>query len=331
MASELDFDVEIRRALDENNLSLANSLTYQWLRYFSNSLPLVVSREQLRQPTLWLAISDVAERTSDFALIETLFLILERVDISFPRLRPETIPLLGIPIVNRPDLLSRLLDSLDVQVDTLAIVDNSRIPTRNGESVGESSVERYLNALQQLGHPLVRTITVAKPFRNLGVASSWNHILTSFPEYSFALIVNNDVTFSPGSLAKALAHINPAKPQFMPLLKEPNSFSAFLLTSLCWDNIGLFDYNFSYAYFEDMDFKDRIKSNPDVEWLHDESVAEAMNGLNQEHSMTIRSNHKFAVANQLSYALNKLWYLSPRRFRGNTKGIWRRLWLAQWD
>ncbi|MEB3362248.1 MAG: hypothetical protein VKI42_09015 [Synechococcaceae cyanobacterium] len=329
MASELIIEAEIRHALNHNHLSLAISLAYQWLREYSNSLSSIVSRAKLRQPDLWLTIADVAERTSDFGLIETLFQILERVDLSFPR--SDLVPLLGVPIVNRPDLLSRLLDSLDVQVDTLAIVDNSRLFIRDCESAGESLVERYLNALQQLGHPLVKTITVAKPFRNLGVAASWNHILTSFPEYPFALIVNNDVAFSPGCLARSIAQINPAKPQFMPLLKEPNSFSAFFLTSLCWDHIGLFDCNFRYAYFEDIDFKDRLKSNPNVEWLHDENVTAAMNGLNQEHSMTIRSNPELAAANKLSYALNKMWYLSPRRFRGNTRGIWRRLWLAQWD
>lgn len=329
MASELTFELEIRDALKHGNLALANYHAYQWLECYSNSLPPIATRVDLRQPTLWMAICDVAERTSDFALIETLFQILERVEFHYPPV--DAVPLLGIPIVNRPDLLSRLLNSLDVQVDTLAIVDNSCVFHRDGDSSGENSVERYLNALQQLGHPLVRTITVAKPFRNLGVAASWNHILTSFPECSFALMANNDVAFPPGILAQSMVQLNPSKPQFMPLLREPNSFSAFFLTSLCWDLIGLFDCNFRYAYFEDMDFRDRLKSNPSVEWVHDEQIVNTMSSLNQEHSMTIRSNPKFAGANQLSYALNKMWYLSPRRFRGNTKGIWRRLWLAQWD
>ncbi len=319
----------IKDALLHHDYALANRLAHQWLQQYSRELPINPTRQQLRQLELWTVICDVTERTGDFLLIESLFQVIERVDIHFSPL--DVIPLLGVPIVNRPDLLARLLDSLDVQVDTLAIVDNSRIGNLKAEVDCENPVERYLNALQQLGHPLVKTISLAKPFRNMGVAASWNHILTSFPEHPVALIVNNDIAFCPGALAKSLQRINPSKPQFMPLFKGHNSFSAFFITSLCWDHIGLFDCNFRYAYFEDVEFRDRLRSNPAVDWIQDDDITDGMNALNHEHSMTIRSNPEFAASNRLSYALNKMWYLSPRRFRGEKKGLWRRLWLAQWD
>jgi hypothetical protein len=329
LESDAFYESSVRVALEQNDLFYANQQCHQWLKHYSQIVSSGCSRDQFRHPELWLAIANVAERTSDFLLVEKLFQIFEHFTFNFSY--TGRVPLLGVPIVNRPDLLARLLDSLDVPVDVLAIVDNSRISGHDKGSTVDNSVQRYLSALQQIGHPLVDTILVSVPFRHLGVAASWNHILTSFPELPLALIVNNDVVFAANTLRQSLERINLNRPQFLPLFQAPNSFSAFFMTSLCWDQLGLFDPNFQYAYFEDMEYRDRLISNPAVEWIQDVAITAAMDALNHEHSLTIKSNPAYAASNQLSYAMNKLWYLSPRRFRGEQKGLWRRLWLAQWD
>lgn len=276
----------------------------------------------------------MVERTSDHYLTELLWQILEQIPL---HTRPlESLPLLGIPILNRADLLAKLLDSLDVHVDTLAIVDNSTIsawqPTASQHSSGsQNSVPRFLEALQQLGHPLIGEIRVARPFSNLGVAASWNHILRSFADAPLALIANNDVVFAPGVLRQGLEKLNASRAQFMALFEPPNSFSAFFLTSLCWDRIGLFDDNFINAYFEDLEFRDRLRAHPDVEQIRADFAYQAMAQLNGNHSATIQSDPRLAAMNQCSYALNKLWYLSPRRLAHDRRGVWRRLWLSQWS
>jgi hypothetical protein len=322
------FESNIRSALASGNLSEAQSLSYQWLRQYADSLPAKPSRVDLLNPTLWLALADVVERTSDHYLIESLWQILESVPVE--RSRNQSLPLLGIPILNRVDLLSQLLDSLDVYVDCLAIVDNSRILGRQPSAETQNSVSRFLDALQQLGHPMIGEIHIARPFRNLGVASSWNHILTSFPEFPIALIANNDVVFAPGIIKQALERLDSSQPQFMPLLPQPHGFSAFFITTLCWDRVGLFDPNFINAYFEDLEFRDRLRAHPEVEQVRADFAFEEMAKRNPTHSATIESDPKLAAQNQGSYALNKLWYLSPRRFCHDQRGAWRRRWLAQW-
>jgi hypothetical protein len=323
-----NFESIIRNALAAGNLSEAQRLSYKWLRQYVDSLPAKPSRVDLLNPKLWLVLADVVERTSDHYLIESLWQIFESVPVE--QSRNESLPLLGIPILNRVDLLSQLLDSLDVHVDCLAIVDNSRIFGRQTSAATQNSVSRFLDALQQLGHPMIGKIHIARPFRNLGVASSWNHILTSFPEFPIALIANNDVVFAPGIIKQALERLDSSRPQFMPLLPPPHGFSAFLITTLCWDRIGLFDPNFINAYFEDLEFRDRLRTHPEVEQIRADFAFEEMAKLNPTHSATIESDPKLAAQNQGSYALNKLWYLSPRRFCHDQRGAWRRRWLAQW-
>ncbi|MEA5423969.1 hypothetical protein VB777_12340 [Synechococcus sp. CCY9202] len=253
---------------------------------------------------------------------------LESVPIPPPVSSPLTAwPVIGIPILNRPDLLKRLLQSFDIPVDHLAIVDN-------GSKAGLSDsgqLSSYLMELESSGWPGVENICVARPFANLGVAASWNHILTSFVHSPVVLLVNNDVTFAPGVLAEALAAIDPRRPQFMPLLPAPQEFSAFALTALTWDRVGLFDENFYPAYCEDLDYAERLKACPEVEWLIQPDLQQRMQALNQEQSATIRSDAVLETYNRSSYPLNCLWFFGDRRRRGERRGIWRRRWLAQWS
>ncbi len=311
----------------------ARSLVHQWLETWAASLPEQPTRRDLRQPELWSSLALVVEHTNDHFLIERFWQILERCP---PPLATalDRLPLLGIPILNRADLLAQLLDSLDHPVDHLAIVDNSVLPQSKAGQANQgepTEVQRYLDALCQLGHPLVNHIHVARPFRNLGVAASWNLILSSFPEAPIALLANNDVRFAPGVLQSSLALMDVTRPQVLHLLPSPASFSAFLLTALCWDRLGLFDPNFHPAYGEDLDYRDRIRANPEVEEIDAGFAHQAMLDLNRRQSATIASDAALFRFNQTSFALNRLWYFSHRRIRQDCRGTWRRLWLAQWS
>ena len=317
---------EVEAAIEAQDLHNARAIVYLWLQAWAASLPPTPQRDDLRQPELWRCLGDVVERTGDHYLIEMLWQVFDQLPGPAPipsrTEGPLPLPLLGVPILNRADLLQRLLDSLDHPVQILAVVDNSP---------PDSSVGAQLRALQQLGHPLIDTIHIARPFSNLGVAASWNHILSSFPSAPAALLINNDVVLAPGVLEAALALINPNRPQFLPLLPDPNGFSAFLLTALCWDRLGLFDPSYHPAYAEDLDYRDRLRCTPAVEQLDGGFAHPAMASLNQEHSATILSDPVLERQNQASFALNRLWYLGQRRLRHDPRGTWRRLWLNQWS
>lgn len=290
-------------------------------------------RQELARPAgpetleagLLKAVADVAEATSDQSLLEFFWQALE--GFGPPPPPPGMLPLVGVPVLNRPDLLERLLSSLDVPVMTLAIVDNSG----GRDDADARALQDLLARLERQGWPGVERVRVARAFGNGGVAAAWNQILLGFPEAAVTLLVNNDVVLAPGALAAALARIDSGRPQFLPLLSGPDAFSAFLITALTWDRIGLFDDSFHPAYCEDLDYRDRLRSCPQVAWVELPEVCAAMAKLNPERSATIGSDPRLAEANRRTYQLNRLWYLSRRRPDLTRSGRWRQRWLCRWS
>ena len=315
---------QIHNLLRQGDLQAARNLAYHWLNSWTQSRPSNPSRANLRNPALWQSLADVIEHTHDDYLAERFWQSLDAIAPPIS-VSSQSIPLLGIPTLNRVDLLQQLLNSLDYPVDTLAIVDNS-VGAEN-----QAKLAPQLNAIQQTGHPKIGKIEVAKPFRNLGVAASWNLILTSFPDASWTLLANNDIQFAPGVLAAAAASIDPSRSQFISLLPDPQSFSAFLITAKTWDQIGLFDPSFYPAYCEDLDYRDRLRADPTVTIIQNRELQGAMASLNQQHSATIGSDPKLAAHNLCSFQLNRIWYLSQRRIRKDPRGSWIRRWLGSWD
>jgi GT2 family glycosyltransferase len=315
----------IEAALLAGRIQEARSWMHRWLltapSIRTQHSPL--GRSQLRDIDLWMSLANVVERTSDQYLLELFWQAMDQV-CPGPIQPGAALSLLGVPVLNRPDLLLNLLNSLDHPVKTLAIVDNSV------GSSAERDVATALGELQQAGHPLIDTIAVARGFGNSGVAASWNQMLRAFPNASVALMVNNDVHFSPRVISAALANIQADKAQFVPLLPSPQEFSAFLITPLCWNRIGLFDESFHPAYCEDLDYRDRLRADASVEWLTLPDVQQAMAACNQEHSATIASDPELAERNRCSFAMNRLWWLSHRRLRHDPRGTWLRQWLTEW-
>lgn len=299
----------------------ARALVHRWLLGYRDQLAITPTRQVARRHELWRCVADVVEHTADQRLLETLWTSLSVLRLGGGQAGPKPLALLGIPILNRYDLLEQLLASLDHPVETLALVDNSG---------GKGDISQQLKTLQATGHPLIGRIEVATPFRNLGVAASWNHILTSFPEAPLALLANNDVRFAPQALATALSAFNDQSAGFLPLLPGPSSFSAFLIGHQTWNLIGLFDDNFYPAYCEDMAYLERMDSCPEVGRIDLPELQKAMAAANPEQSATIGSDAELGSFNRFSFQLNRLWLLSRRRHLGDPRGTWVRRWLAQW-
>lgn len=143
------------------------------------------------------------------------------------------IPVIGIPYLNRPDLLERCLRSIDFDVMGVVIVDNS-----NG-------------TLEHYGYP----VTVIK-HPNAGVAASWNEVIKLFPA-SWWLIVNSDIEFARGDLAKFEQAIQTTEAGIV--ADGINNMACFGITAKCVDKVGLFDENFYPAYGEDIDYMRRCR------------------------------------------------------------------------
>ena len=307
---------QLRQHLQRGQLAEATRLVYGWFADVRLELSLLPSRERAIRPALWHAVADLAELAGDHRLPEQLWQVLELLSPS-PAVS-SAIPLLGVPIVNGPEHLEALLASLDVPVDTLALVDHSG---------GPGTVRELLDRLERDGVPGVAQVQLARPFGNAGVAKAWNAILQGFPSVPFALIANHDVVFAPGALAQALAALDPEQPQWLPLLSRPAAFSAFLITSLAWNRIGLFDESFIPAYWEDTDYRDRLEADPLVHMIEQGPWLAAMDAANPQQSASLADDPQLARSNDVSFALNRLWYFSRRRLQGDRRGAWLRAWL----
>ncbi|MEN9387808.1 MAG: hypothetical protein RLZZ255_784, partial [Cyanobacteriota bacterium] len=263
----------VRRWLQRGHLADASREVYAWFADYKLELQLLPSRERANRPALWQAIADLAELAGDHRLPEQLWLLLEQLRPEAPPSR--ALPLLGIPIVNGAPRLEVLLASLDVPVETLALVDHSG---------GKGPVRALLDRLEREGVPGVMQVFVARPFGNAGVARAWNSILQSFPTAPYALIANHDVLFAPGVLAQVIERVDHTRAQWLPLLSRPAAFSAFVITPEVWNRIGLFDEAFVPAYWEDTDYRDRLEADPEIERIEKGPWLEPMDALNRVQS-----------------------------------------------
>lgn len=308
--------------------SQAHRLVLGWLLEWLQALPKRGRPDRQSSLELWRCLADVCERSHDGQLLELFWQGLQQ-------LRPEpapkgVLPLVGVAVLNGAAHLQRLLASLDVPIDTLAIVDQSA----GRDDPASRQLRTELQRLERRGLPGVNSIRLARPFANAGVAAAWNQILLSFPHAPLALIVNHDVEFAPGVLAEALERLDPNQPQFMALLPAEHAFSAFVITALAWDVVGLFDERYYPAYCEDLDYRDRLLSHPAVQRIDGSFAHEPMLRRNPQHSRTIADDPALAKANAHSFALNRLWYSHRRRGPASAwiaSGHWRQRWLSQWD
>jgi len=146
---------------------------------------------------------------------------------------------IGIPVLNRGDLLRRLVASVDVDAEILLVV-NSIGPL-------DASVEDAVGDLEKQDRPDVR-IRVERIKGNLGVAGSWNLILDRF--CGDCLISNSDIEFRPGTLRHAMATIEIRKEI---VIHHLWAAACFYVTAAFSEKLGWFDENFYPAYQEDQE------------------------------------------------------------------------------
>ena len=149
---------------------------------------------------------------------------------------------IGIPILNRLDLLARCLDHIDVPAEILIV---------NNNSVDEAFREELSNLASRHG------LEVHHQERNLGVAASWNHILATGigQGHEVVFIGSNDTLLHPGALAATLARIRDSRQD--ELLWQIHALNFFAIHARAVSCVGWFDENFYPAYREDQDYSYR--------------------------------------------------------------------------
>jgi GT2 family glycosyltransferase len=148
------------------------------------------------------------------------------------------IPALIVPVLTRPDLLHRMLDSIDYPVSDLVIIDNGHVVP------GRQVVEN-----------VQRTHVVTMP-TNLGVPASWNLGVKCLPHAPWWLICNFDIVFPSGSLERLAA----VQSGGVVLSAASPPWACFALHDEAVQQVGLFDEGLYPAYFEDCDYERRLRA-----------------------------------------------------------------------
>jgi GT2 family glycosyltransferase len=192
------------------------------------------------------------------------------------------IPNLIVPVLNRYDLLDRMVSSIDYPVEHLLIIDN-----------GASSV------LEDMGIDVpacVEHTTYLPMPANLGVAASWNLGIKSFPYDDRWFIASNDVQFHPG----ALERLSEARSDEITLSDMFPHWQVFALGYEAVKRVGLFDEGFSPAFCEDNDYARRAEHagvtirRLDVPMVHDNSsTINSDRALLEKNARTFPTNTKY--------------------------------------
>jgi len=154
--------------------------------------------------------------------------------------------ILGIPSLNRFDLLTACIDSAlagSVAPDTIYVIDNS------AGAYPDRWQARYQNKVM---------VHVAS--ENYGVAKSWN-LLRDIARGSQAQLIlsNDDITFAPDTIEQLLTVAEVARTAGIVSAIEGQRFSLFWLNpKLYADPAWAFDEQFQMAYFEDNDYARRL-------------------------------------------------------------------------
>lgn len=198
------------------------------------------------------------------------------------------IPLLGVPVLNREDLAVRMVESVDYPVDELLVVLNMKDKDTALSLIGDAA-RRNRN---------IRKVSFSLPSFNLGCGGSWNHIIRHRPVGPWWFIVNADIEFAAGDLELLVTGMTDSAE-----VRTLFEFGAFAVTSACVDAVGWFDENLHPMYFEDNDYKRRMK----VAGVPLHPVA---GGTRHDNSSTIGSDARYALRNQETFMENAKYYLA---------------------
>jgi hypothetical protein len=153
----------------------------------------------------------------------------------------------------------------------------------------------------------------------MGVATSWNIIIKGNPFASHWILLNDDIVFPAGSLAKLAdeARLNTDKIVIPSIAR----FSAFSIGEGVIAQLGLFDEQFYPMYYEDTDYLHRCWRNKveileiDCHVEHETSSTINKDGYGEKNSFTfpkLLKYHTWKLENE-RYDAGDGWSLTVRR------------------
>ena len=212
-----------------------------------------------------------------------------------------SIPVLGTLVCTTTKWIEKQIQSIDFPVENYIIINNN-----------ENFLAEKLDILVSKGNKFIKNFKVYHMPYNLGCAEGWNTIIKSFLFSPYWVIVNDDVSFTPGFLKElhetalenpdaGLIHGNPCNLKY---LTKFGSFDMFLIRDWVIKDFGLFDTNFYPAYQEDYDYIFRLR-NSSVKIIN-ELKHKYYHGDTFDYSKSGQNTKKFS--NELSNKLINIRY-----------------------
>jgi len=190
------------------------------------------------------------------------------------------VPVLIVPVLNRYDLLARLILSIDHPVGVLHIIDNG-------------------GKYQNVPNDYIQDTVVWRVPDDLGAATSWNFGIIANQSAPWWLIAGNDNYFHPGALATFAAE---ARQDAVILSAAIPAWTAFTIGDRVITKVGLFDDNFHPAYFEDNDYEIRVQRKGC-------EIVRSLAAIYHRNSSTLQSKAEFQMRNQATFDANHKLFL----------------------
>ena len=203
-----------------------------------------------------------------------------------------------VPVLNRYDLLQRMVNSVDYPVGHLLILDN-------GASVDRDDAEPL-----ELNDCFEQVTYLPLP-ANLGVAGSWNLGVKLFPHDARWFFASNDIIFAPGDL-ELLAG---ARTDALTLCAAQPQWQAFAVGEEVVRRVGLWDEGLHPAYFEDDDYEWRVK-------FQGFDIVALRLGLTHDNSSTLKADARFGYRNEVTFKANQEYFKLKQFEEDYSEGGW---------
>lgn len=199
------------------------------------------------------------------------------------------IPILMIPVLNRQDLMQRLILSIDHPVQILLIVNNGELDLKFDRP-----------------DVIERVVIFTPPLSPIGYGGAINYAITQTPQHRWWMWASNDVEFHPGYLDTVVRQMDEATgPRII-----TGGFTWAAANAELIEQVGLVDdWSFFPIYFDDNDYYYRCQLAK-VEWIEDGEMGTTHGDERDHGSVTIRSDQAVNAANNRSYVLNAQAYVA---------------------
>lgn len=155
-----------------------------------------------------------------------------------------SIPVIGILTLIKYDLLTRLINSIDHDVDNVVILFQG----------GHNNNFDF----SKIKNKFIKNLIIVRSNFNIGVSRGWNYILQNYLK-TYCIISGDDNYFNPGSLKKVSEYMTPDKlNEVMFAARGDQAFTTYIFTKKTIETIGYFDENIYPAYYEDNDYRYRM-------------------------------------------------------------------------